>query len=137
MTLKDAGILLALLTVAAVAGDPLSDYVLGVYDRAYPVVTMRATTMRLEDGRFGITMSGTKHRDCELQSVWAYDVSPIGSRVRLAAARMDGAELATHPPGKFSSGVPWIITPPPAGTLEIWLSHLCGTRKVLTQLTVE
>jgi hypothetical protein len=120
--------------------DPLGlgDELWGLYDSAFPVVTAKATTQRFPDGRFAVLMSGVKHRPCELEAVFAYDRldTPRPIRTRLHAQRLDGAINSSHPVGAFRAGVPWIITPPPTGALEIWIKHRCGERSVLTKAEV-
>jgi hypothetical protein len=119
--------------------DPVSDELWGVYDAAFPVATVTATPQGLPDGRYAVLMSGTKHRACDLDGVFAYDRidTPKPIRTRLAAQRLDGAVNATFPLGEFRTGAPWLITPPPTGRLEIWMRHRCGERFVMTQATVK
>jgi hypothetical protein len=119
--------------------DPLSEEVWSIYDSMFPVVTVQATPTQLHDGRYAVMMSGTKHRSCDLEGVFAYDVVQLQrpTKTRLTAQRIDGAMNVTIPKGSFTSSTPWVIVPPPVGKLEIWMRHRCSDRYVMTQAEVK
>lgn len=112
-----------------------SDVAEGLYDKAFPVIDARAEVIHRTPTEWRVVMYSTKHRDCRLLEVQAYDIAPSMEVQRLSFAREDGAQAKQMPPGNFRSSN-YIILPPPQHKLVLSFMHECSGRTVRTPVPV-
>jgi hypothetical protein len=128
------GLLLGWLLDPGIIREKLYDF----HDWLNPVAEIYATSVPSPDRSLRFLMYGTKFRDCELESVLAYDVNAIPvERIRLTVTRVDGAHSTQHDIGPFKGTVPWTIAPPALGKLELYSRHMCDDRHVITPIIIK
>lgn len=105
------------------------------YDRMFPVVEMHGTLLSFGDGEAVIALGGRKLRDCSYIRIQAYSLGLDGNMSDTFIARTDIPESGeTKPTGNFQVGT-WRVWPlPQSRGLVVYVSHLCGSRIVLTKI---
>ena len=127
------GVLLAVL-LAPLAG-LLQGQIEDRYDEAFPVATVRAVRVPSPPGEIMFTMTTTKHRDCSLLGVQAYDREKDGSQVRTRIEKLsEQRELQTIPEGETVRSNLWRIHPVTGTAIVVWAEHDCSGRVVRTKL---
>ncbi len=126
------GVVLALLLAPAVS--TLTDAAQSAYDEHYPVATVQAVRVPGPAGEVRLTMKTTKHRDCVLQRVFAYDQAPDGTHVRATIEKMQPGELETIPRGETVTSTVWRVHPVTGKAIVVFAEHACGDRVVRTRL---
>lgn len=124
-----AGLLAAPLLSMGVNG------MLGLYDKAFPVVTMHGDLVKADPSEVVIRISGIKHRACTYLRLQALVRDAHGSMSDAYIQRSDQAENGdTKAPGRYYLGE-WRIWPRgQAVAVLVNSNHLCGDRLVVTQI---
>lgn len=126
------GVVVALLLAPALV--TLTDAAQDAYDQHYPVATVKAVRVPAPAGEVRLTMTTTKHRDCELQRVFAYDQAGDGTHVRTKIEKLDAGELETIPAGETVHSTVWKVHPVTGTGIVVFSEHDCGGRVVRTRL---
>ena len=127
------GALLAVL-LAPVAG-LLQDQAEASYDATVPVATVKAVRLPAPPGEILLTMQTTKHRDCDLINVQAFDRASDGSQVRTSIQKLsEDRSLQTIPAGETVRSQLWRVVPVTGTSITVWAEHTCGDRVVRTRL---
>ena len=126
------GVLIAVLLAPFAA--LMTDAGWDAYDRAYPVASVKAVRVPAPPGEIMLTMTTTKHRQCELLRVLAYDKAPDGVFVRARIEKMTEAELETLSPGETVRSAIWRVWPVTGTSIAVWAEHDCAGRVVRTKL---
>ena len=125
--------------LAALIGVPLfsvvSELALSVYDQRYPVATAVVTREPSPPGEVQFTMVTTKHRDCTILRVSAYQRGSGEAFNRVNVQKMSGGIIDSIPAGKTVASTMWRVWPTePEGMVTIYVEHDCGDRLVRTKL---
>ena len=112
----------------------LIDAGIEAYDDTHPVATVEAVKLPSPAGEIQLRMKTTKHRNCELQRVVAYDKAADGSQIRTRIERMDSSEAETIPKGETVQSIVWRVWPVTGASVAVWAEHACGERLVKTKL---
>jgi hypothetical protein len=129
-------LMLSLVTMAfipTVAKAVLSP-VFAVYDRYFPVVTMRGEITGSSESAIVVHMAGTKNRNCKYVRLQAF--AGKGDILRdVNLMRIDVPESgATKPQGTFDIGY-WRIWPvDKSETVLVFAQHDCDGRTVITKI---
>jgi hypothetical protein len=109
--------------------------ILGLYDSAFPVVTMQGELVKADANEVVIRISGVKHRPCTYLRVQALGRDLYGNLSDANMQRADSIENGdTKAPGKYFIGE-WRIWPRGEAVAVIVNSnHLCGNRLVITKI---
>lgn len=110
--------------------------VLSVYDSIYPVTEMNGNLVHRDGDSAWIRIAGTKTgRDCVFLSIQAYGTDDIGVRRDAMLERIDGVvDGHSKPPGEYDLGIWRIWTLGLSTGAEVWVSHDCDGRRVVTQI---
>jgi hypothetical protein len=128
-----AGVIAALICVPAVF--VATEWVLSVYDQRFPVATAVTTREPSPPGEVQFTMVTTKHRDCTILRVSAYQRGSGEAFNRVNVQKMSGGIIDSIPAGKTVASTMWRVWPTePEGMVTIYVEHDCGDRLVRTKL---
>ena len=128
-----AGVIAALICVPAVF--VATEWALGVYDQRFPVATAVTTREPSPPGEVQFTMVVTKHRDCTILRVSAYQRSEGGAFNRVNIQKVTGGAVDTIPVGNTAASTMWRVWPTePEGLVSVYVEHNCGERLVRTRL---
>ena len=108
---------------------------LGLYDAAFPVATMRGEFIKADQSEVVIRISGIKHRACTYLRLQALVRDASGNYSDAHIHRIDITESGgTKAPGSYYLGE-WRIWPRgQAVAVVVNSNHLCGTRLVVTKI---
>ena len=119
-----------LVPVTSVMRESLFD----AYDAQFPVATVKAVRVPGPAGEVRLTMLTTKHRDCELLRVFAFDKATDGTHVRARIEKMERGELETIPSGHVVQSTVWRVYPVTGKSIVVFAEHSCDDRVVRTRL---
>ncbi len=99
-----AGVVLGL--VAGLSNNAIEDWVLTRYDALFPVVTTNVRVILVTADEIMLSISGTKHRECQLsRPPHAEGRTSGGTPVEMTIERLDKKEtLSVRPVGPFAAG---------------------------------
>ena len=133
-----AGIVSGIMIGLVLAPGSVLDWLYGAYDVAHPVARMSGRLIEHDAESALVDISGEKLRRCDYIGIRAYSSGgPIdrSSDINANLERVDRPEDGhTKPPGKYYIGR-WRVWPVAGATLvEIYTTHLCDGRKVVTKV---
>jgi hypothetical protein len=111
---------------------------LDFYDYVFPVVEMEGELAEILADSFVVHIQGEKLRglECKYVSLQAFNIGTDGVRYDAFIERIDRQEDGrTKPAGTYDIGY-WRIYPRKQGatSVQVYITHLCGDRRVLTKI---
>lgn len=125
--------------IVGVAAVPLAgvlvDGIYSQYDRIFPVVEASGALISQGNDEAVVAIGGSIRRNCIRLRLQAYALGTDGNMYDAFIVRTDMPEKPdTRPLGSFQVGT-WRVWPlPNSRGLSIYVSHLCGSRIVLTKI---